>query len=416
MPVHKMERGDTSIPKCTSLPKVSVVVPVYNPGSEFEHCLESLRSQTLTDIEILFVDDCGADDAMDKVRAVAAEDPRIRIITNPKNLGAGPSRNSGIEAARGEYLSFVDADDYVSPDFLELLYTREHREWLDIVKGACVNELDGFFPQRSFLNNVILSGLAGHRSLYNLFYGSEHGTGLYRRTFLIESGARYGSSRNAEDSTFLLRACHAARTFGIEDRATYHYVYRDLSLVNTFNAQRLKNQLDGIREQVDYLVGCVAHDNDAMLYALRMFTYLLTIYVYAVNIPGLGTTAAQYLSGLREQVFRLPYLEYLKAQSFVLRVLVDFGVGLSLAPLSDPWKKLGDTRAHMALVKSWCNFALTHPEHTNDEYDKSLQQVLKRAANTIVQEMQCGPRIDVKIYETEGSDLELRDISGKGHG
>ena len=66
---------------------------------------------------MIFVDDCGTDDSMDKVRAAAAEDPRIRIIKNEKNIGSGPSRNKGIETAQGEYLSFVDSDDHVAHDF-----------------------------------------------------------------------------------------------------------------------------------------------------------------------------------------------------------------------------------------------------------------------------------------------------------
>ena len=105
-------------------PKVSVIVPVFNPGPDFDRCLESLRGQTLADIEMIFVDDCGTDGAMEQVRAAAGEDPRIRIIANPENLGPGLSRNAGIEAARGEYISFVDADDHISPDFLELLHDK----------------------------------------------------------------------------------------------------------------------------------------------------------------------------------------------------------------------------------------------------------------------------------------------------
>ena len=102
-------------------PKVSIIIPVWNPGPGIRRCVESLRGQTLEDIEMIFVDDCGTDNAMDVVHAAAKEDPRIRIIENPENLGPGISRNKGIKEARGEYLSFVDADDYVNTVFLERL-------------------------------------------------------------------------------------------------------------------------------------------------------------------------------------------------------------------------------------------------------------------------------------------------------
>jgi glycosyltransferase involved in cell wall biosynthesis len=107
-----------SIQPLADTPKVSVIVPVWNPGSGISRCIGSLRNQTLDDIEMIFVDDCGTDGAMDVVRAAEKEDPRIRIMENSKNIGPGISRNKGIEVARGDYLSFIDADDYVNPVFL----------------------------------------------------------------------------------------------------------------------------------------------------------------------------------------------------------------------------------------------------------------------------------------------------------
>lgn len=103
---------------------VSVILPVYNPGKGIRKCIESLQRQTLRDIEMIFVDDCGTDGAMGQVKEAAARDSRIKYLINPHNIGSGPSRNRGIEAAEGEYLAFADPDDYLGEDFLELLYTR----------------------------------------------------------------------------------------------------------------------------------------------------------------------------------------------------------------------------------------------------------------------------------------------------
>ena len=141
-------------------PKVSVIIPVWNPGFGIRKCVESLRGQTLEDIEMIFVDDCGTDGAMDLVRSAAAEDSRVRIITNTENVGAGLSRNAGIEAARGEYLSFVDADDYVDATFLERLYAKAIAGRLDIVKGkiSYVKE-DGTKADHKELNDNIRKGI-----------------------------------------------------------------------------------------------------------------------------------------------------------------------------------------------------------------------------------------------------------------
>ncbi len=407
--MHEIEGMEsTPIPEYAHFPKVSVVVPVYNPGPGFDRCLASLRSQTLADIEMIFVDDLGTDDAMDKVRAAASEDSRIRIITNPKNLGAGPSRNRGIETAQGEYLSFVDADDYVSPDFLELLYNRAHTDQLDIVKGSRVNEVDGFLRQKSFLNDAILSGLATHKSLYVLFK-SEHWTGLYLRVLLMESGARYGMSYTGQDIVFLLRACHAAQTFGIEDRANYYYVFRKSSTVNTFKSQRLKNEIESLKELIDYLIAHVGQDKNALEYVINKFHYLLGMQAYVAGIQELKTAAIEYLIDLKEQAFRLPYLERMKAESVVIRALIDYDVNLSMASYSVPWGE-PSTFARVDGVRHWCKFVLAHPELA-DEYGKDLQQVLKRAVDTVALKTQYGPRVDVKIFGTKDSDLKLLNVS-----
>ncbi|MBQ6669581.1 MAG: glycosyltransferase, partial [Deltaproteobacteria bacterium] len=356
MPETEPEKNSRGV-KHTNIPKISVIIPLYNPGAGFDRCLESLRSQTFADMEMIFVDDCGTDGAIDKVRTLAMEDVRIRIVTNPENRGPGQSRNRGIEAARGKYLSFVDADDYVSPDFLELLYTKAHTERLDIVKGTCIRELDGLLPQKWRTNDVIRSGLAGGKPLYCLFTG-EHWTGLYRRALLMESGARYGRARNSQDDVFLLRVCHAARTFGIEDRATYHYIFRELSTVNTFNAQRLENQLETFKEMVDYLVMHVGEDRNALGYASGKLGYLLKMHTHVAGIPELQSAAATFLTSLREQALRLPYLEGMMAQNFTIRAFVDYGVSLNATLFSGQWKELDNALTSVGLAKRWCDFAL----------------------------------------------------------
>ena len=106
------------------LPKISVIIPVYNAGDGIKKCLDSLEKQTLKEVEFIFIDDCGTDQSMEIIEKAAAVDKRIRIIRNPYNIGAGNSRNVGIENATGEYLSFVDPDDYIEYNFLQLLYKK----------------------------------------------------------------------------------------------------------------------------------------------------------------------------------------------------------------------------------------------------------------------------------------------------
>ncbi len=99
---------------------VSVVVPVYNTKGYLPRCLNSIAAQTYREIEVLMIDDGSSDGSEAICDAYAAKDPRFKAIHKP-NAGPGPARNTGLEYARGEWISFVDSDDVLHPDFIKLL-------------------------------------------------------------------------------------------------------------------------------------------------------------------------------------------------------------------------------------------------------------------------------------------------------
>lgn len=102
-------------------PKVSVVVPIYNTEPYLERCMQSLLSQTLKDIEIILVDDGSPDCSPKMCDEYAQKDSRIKVI-HKRNAGLGYARNSGLEIATGEYVAFIDSDDYIAPNMYEKLY------------------------------------------------------------------------------------------------------------------------------------------------------------------------------------------------------------------------------------------------------------------------------------------------------
>ena len=236
-------------------PKVSVIIPVYNVEPYIARCVESLRGQTMRDLEFIFVDDCSTDGSMEAVRTWAAEDPRVRILENERNLGSGPSRNRGIEEACGEYLNFVDADDWVSPDFYRLLYAAATADGgHDIAKGVRrkVYGGDGAAPADLRLNHRIRAHLADGRPLYGAFT-YEHQTALYRRSLFGDGTARYGTSRNAQDTTFLLRCCWQTDDIVFEEAACYYYVQREGSVVHSGGLARTLGEIDALSEKIDFL-------------------------------------------------------------------------------------------------------------------------------------------------------------------
>ncbi|HBN2163683.1 TPA: glycosyltransferase family 2 protein, partial [Escherichia coli] len=112
---------------------VSVIIPVHNAAGYISDTLSTVLSQTLNDIEIIIVNDCSDDNTLEIVSALAETDSRIRVINNTTNLGGGGSRNIGLDAATGEYVIFLDDDDYVDNMMLERMYARASDIQADVV-------------------------------------------------------------------------------------------------------------------------------------------------------------------------------------------------------------------------------------------------------------------------------------------
>ena len=348
----------------TQHPCVTVVIPVYEPGELIEACIASLQAQTLREIELIFVDDCGSDSSMDAVRAAAENDARIRVLLNPHNMGPGPSRNRGIEAARGEYLSFVDADDRVSPNFLELLYKKAMSGGFDIVKGTLVTVVDGVGHRRSAYNASIEEGLARGEALYNLFY-MHHWTGLYRRQLVLQGGVRFGSSRNFEDKVFLLRAACDAKSFALEGDAEYIHNQYPGTLSQVFTAQRLASHSAGCREIFDYVLDRLVNDKTAEEYVYRLARDQINLAFHMMADPAMKTDVHDFLDELRSELNRLPFVDTLRRDHVDVAALVAYGEALVSSPY---YTEMASVASHTweRIVENWDRIALEHPSLFED--------------------------------------------------
>ena len=114
-------------------PKVSVIVPVYNTEKYLKRCLDSILNQTLSDIEIIIVDDGSKEACALLCDQFAKSDSRIKVV-HKQNAGLGFARNTGLSEANGEYVGFVDSDDYIEPMMYETLYAAAKNNGADIAK------------------------------------------------------------------------------------------------------------------------------------------------------------------------------------------------------------------------------------------------------------------------------------------
>ena len=287
---------------------VSVVIPVHNAGPYISRCIDSLKAQTLEELEFIFVDDCSEDESMDMVREWAAVDRRVRILRNERNLGEGGSRNRGMEAARGVYINTIDPDDWVAPDYYELLYAKAVESSADIVKGSrttideeTVEEL----TPRSELNARITQGMADGMPLYSMLH-YEHQTLLFKRV-LLDKETKYGTSANAADTVFLLRLCHAPRSISIEDRAVYYYLKRTDSATGEYSLKRSRNELLSLKEMIDFFFQKGDLGGFAYRYLAKRYHSYASRFVHAYEGGHMSLKEKEkFISDFKNQFLRLP--------------------------------------------------------------------------------------------------------------
>ena len=99
--------------------KFSVIIPVYNAANTIERCISSIVNNTFKDVEIIVIDDCSKDDSLNICRKIAAQNNNLHILHNECNRGVSYTRNRGLENAQGEYILFVDSDDWIEPTYLQ---------------------------------------------------------------------------------------------------------------------------------------------------------------------------------------------------------------------------------------------------------------------------------------------------------
>lgn len=210
------------------MPLVSVVIPAYNAEDYIDQCLKSVLAQTLHDIEVIVVDDGSTDDTAAAVERMAERDERLRLICQD-NQFAGVARNTGINAAEGDFLYFLDADDWIEPRALELMLESAKSLGTDIV----VARSEGFDNDtgETWLIDYALNGVPFGEPvepssyadrLFQRFMGWPWDK-LYRAEFVRSSGLRFQPLRTTNDAYFVFCSLMLARSVSCIDEVLFHH-------------------------------------------------------------------------------------------------------------------------------------------------------------------------------------------------
>lgn len=227
------------------MPKVSVIIPVYNTEQWLEECIDSVSKQTYQDLEIICIDDSSTDGSSDLLKANALKDNRIKIVTLEKNSGLASVRNIGMDLAKGEYIYFVDSDDSIQMNTIERLYNISTSYLLDVVyfDGYALFDSEEF--KKIFDPNIysrkktegtrtIISGIEMFEYLYsNDEWSNEVPRQFYSKKFLKRNHIRFYEGIIHEDVLFSFQcAFYAKRALLIPDRL-YNRRYRNNSIITS---------------------------------------------------------------------------------------------------------------------------------------------------------------------------------------
>jgi len=226
-PHHGIRFYEIPVTEVSEEIKVSVIVPVYNAEKTLERALDSLRHQTLKEIEFIVVNDGSWDNSAAILERYARHDKRFKII-HQQNAYVGAARNRGLDEARGEYVGFMDNDDWVSEDYYEKLYKAAKKYDADMAVAGKIFmvtqeyplEYINFWPKDEFTQTDVITDLAHYEDVA-LGYVWEK---IYRRDYLLKHKIRFTHRRTIyEDNFFSTQAYMYANKMAVAHDVTYYY-------------------------------------------------------------------------------------------------------------------------------------------------------------------------------------------------
>ena len=212
--------------------KLSIIVPVYNVEKYLPKCLESLIKQTLKDIEIICVNDGSMDNSLAILKEFASKDSRIRIIDN-QHQGVAKTRNTGIEQSTGEYIGFVDSDDYIDIDFFEKLYNSATKSNSDIAIASILKHKNFFnIYNAKYTKEETAITIQDKIKLcedkkHFFFYAWNK---IYHSGFIKENNIKFSEGQIYEDVMFAIKALYYSNKIISVYGTKYHYIEHENSL------------------------------------------------------------------------------------------------------------------------------------------------------------------------------------------
>lgn len=253
------------------MPKVSIVVPIYNVEKYLKRCLDSLVNQTFRDIEIICVNDCSPDNSQKIIDEYVEKYPQmINVVVNQVNCGLGKSREIGINKSTGTYIMFVDSDDYVEENWVEVFVSAiESEQNLEMVIGGYSKNIQ----------TKIISNRAPNNQ-YTLYMCVSACCRIYRKEFLIKNNISFGGLRRSEDCFWTIQIAINNPNYSIIDNVGYNYCINSSSITQENKENNhIEYELDKLHkkifETIDFsTINCFQRNMIEYMFITNTFAWL----------------------------------------------------------------------------------------------------------------------------------------------
>lgn len=271
--------------------KVSIIIPVYGVEQYIAQCLASVLDQSYADIEVIVVDDCSPDNSIRVAQEAIASHLRkecVRFLAHERNQGQSCARNTGIAAATGHYIYFLDSDDFLPHNAIELLIEQSGGGKADLVLGNY--ETQG--PKRPFTEKLLLpTGMlqSNREILKSLYHGKWYVMAcnmLIRRNFVCANHLRFYPGILHEDELWTFQLATLAQSMGITTATTYYYVLHDGAVTSSVTQRHFDGLLTVVQQMHHHIIANphLQHDKYATsIFEKKKFRFFQKIYKRSGN-------------------------------------------------------------------------------------------------------------------------------------
>jgi glycosyltransferase involved in cell wall biosynthesis len=240
---------------------VSIIIPVYNTVEYLRRCLDSVIIQTYSNIEIIVVNDGSTDGSLDVINEFSRADERIKIINHQVNKGNGVGRNRALRQAEGEYVLFVDSDDFIEPTAVEAVVNKAVGNNADVVIFGHTEYIPYAPKNKKIISHIPrISGTESREDLYKSFLLQQNGVLIQPWIYLIrrrlimdhqilfdESGAYF------EDEIFTAKVLFFTPSIAVLKEELYHYIRRKGSITHSWSKKMIESRLSALMQIKEFL-------------------------------------------------------------------------------------------------------------------------------------------------------------------